>query len=55
MDSMVIKGLSPDTNYQFAVKATNPHGPSPRSQPSATIRTPGEYRGPSEGQTEPRG
>ncbi|KAM7149512.1 pikachurin isoform 4-T4 [Molossus nigricans] len=41
MDSMVIKGLSPDTNYQFAVRATNPHGSSLRSQPSATIRTPG--------------
>ncbi|XP_066096102.1 pikachurin isoform X2 [Saccopteryx bilineata] len=41
MDSMVIKGLDPDTNYQFAVRATNPHGPSPRSQPSDTIRTSG--------------
>ncbi|XP_075397070.1 pikachurin [Tenrec ecaudatus] len=39
MDSMVIKGLIPDTNYQFAVRATNPHGPSPLSQPSDTIRT----------------
>ncbi|EPY80937.1 hypothetical protein CB1_000775021 [Camelus ferus] len=39
MDSMVIKGLDPDTNYQFAVRAMNPHGPSPRSQPSNTIRT----------------
>lgn len=39
MDSMVIKGLDPDTNYQFAVRAVNPHGPSPRSQPSSTIRT----------------
>ncbi|GAB1299227.1 Pikachurin [Apodemus speciosus] len=44
MDSMVIKGLDPDTNYQFAVRATNAHGFSPRSQPSDTIRTlgPGE-------------
>lgn len=55
MDSMVIKGLSPDTNYQFAVKAMNPHGASPRSQPSATIRTPGEYQRPSEGRTWPPG
>ncbi|KAM9253060.1 pikachurin isoform 4-T4 [Dugong dugon] len=39
MDSMVIKGLTPDTNYQFAVRAINPHGPSPPSQPSNTIRT----------------
>ncbi|KAK2497419.1 hypothetical protein MC885_008772 [Smutsia gigantea] len=39
MDSMVIKGLDPDTNYQFAVRAMNPHGPSPRSQPSDTVRT----------------
>ncbi|XP_023392683.1 pikachurin [Pteropus vampyrus] len=40
MDSMVIKGLDPDTNYQFAVRAMNPHGPSPRSRPSDTIQTP---------------
>ncbi|XP_037385980.1 pikachurin [Talpa occidentalis] len=39
MDSMVIKGLDPDTNYQFAVRAMNPHGPSSRSRPSDTIRT----------------
>ncbi|XP_006874742.1 PREDICTED: pikachurin [Chrysochloris asiatica] len=39
MDSMVIKGLVPDTNYQFAVKAINPYGSSPASQPSHTIRT----------------
>lgn len=41
MDSMVIKGLDPDTNYQFAVRAVNLHGPSPRSRPSDTVRTPG--------------
>lgn len=52
MDSMVIKGLDPDTSYQFAVRAVNPHGLSPRSQPSDTIRTAREYCGPSEGQTE---
>ncbi|XP_004678161.1 PREDICTED: pikachurin isoform X2 [Condylura cristata] len=39
MDSMVIKGLDPDTNYQFAVRAMNAHGPSPRSQPSYIICT----------------
>ncbi|XP_008068333.1 pikachurin isoform X3 [Carlito syrichta] len=39
MDSMVIKGLHPDTNYQFAVRAVNLHGPSPRSRPSDTVRT----------------
>lgn len=49
MDSMVIKGLDPDTNYQFAVRAVNPHGPSPRSRPSDTVRTFREYHGPPEG------
>ena len=49
---MVIKGLDPDTNYQFAVRAVNLHGPSPRSQPSSTIRTSREYRSPLEGQTD---
>uniref|UniRef100_A0A8D2CFU2 Pikachurin n=1 Tax=Sus scrofa TaxID=9823 RepID=A0A8D2CFU2_PIG len=39
MDSMVIKGLDLDTNYQFTVRAVNPHGSSPRSQPSDTIHT----------------
>uniref|UniRef100_A0A8I3RT22 EGF like, fibronectin type III and laminin G domains n=2 Tax=Canis lupus familiaris TaxID=9615 RepID=A0A8I3RT22_CANLF len=39
MDSMVIKGLDPNTNYQFAVRAVNRHGSSPRSQRSHTIRT----------------
>ncbi|VCW96798.1 unnamed protein product, partial [Gulo gulo] len=39
MDSMVIKGLDPDTSYQFAVRAVNAHGRGPRSQPSDTIRT----------------
>lgn len=42
MDSMVIKGLDPDTNYQFAVRAMNAYGFSLRSQPSNTIRTLGE-------------
>ncbi|XP_058164024.1 pikachurin isoform X2 [Dasypus novemcinctus] len=39
MDSMVIKGLVPDTKYQFAVRAVNAHGPSPRSRPSNTVQT----------------
>ncbi|CAO2592424.1 Egflam [Lemmus lemmus] len=39
LDSMVIKDLDPDTNYQFAVRALNVHGVSPRSRPSNTIRT----------------
>ncbi|XP_037655188.1 pikachurin [Choloepus didactylus] len=39
MDSMVIKGLLPDTKYQFAVRATNLHGRSPRSRPSDPART----------------
>lgn len=39
MDSMVIKGLDPDTNYRFAVRAMNAYGFSPRSRPSNTIRT----------------
>ncbi|XP_069897165.1 pikachurin isoform X1 [Dipodomys merriami] len=39
MDSMVIKGLAADTNYQFAVRAVNTYGSSPRSWPSNTVRT----------------
>ncbi|XP_074063456.1 pikachurin isoform X2 [Macrotis lagotis] len=39
MDSMVLKGLIADTQYQFAVKAVNTFGASSRSQPSDTIRT----------------
>ncbi|XP_033615915.1 pikachurin isoform X1 [Fukomys damarensis] len=39
MDTIIIKGLVPDTNYQFSVRAVNPHGPGPRSQPSDTVRT----------------
>ncbi|XP_044537322.1 pikachurin [Gracilinanus agilis] len=39
MDSMVLKGLIADTQYQFAVKAVNSFGASPRSQPSDTIQT----------------
>ncbi|XP_036623838.1 pikachurin [Trichosurus vulpecula] len=39
MDSMVLKGLIADTQYQFAVKAVNTFGASSLSQPSDTIRT----------------
>ncbi|XP_069820865.1 pikachurin isoform X2 [Dendropsophus ebraccatus] len=39
MDSMVLKGLSPDTKYQFAVKAANSYGDSQLSIPSEVIRT----------------
>lgn len=43
MDSMVIKGLDPDTNYRFAVRAMNAYGFSPRSRPSNIVRTLGEF------------
>nr|XP_033788506.1 pikachurin isoform X1 [Geotrypetes seraphini] len=39
MDSMVLKGLIPDTKYQFSVKAVNFYGAGPRSKPSETVRT----------------
>ncbi|XP_077318955.1 pikachurin isoform X1 [Lithobates pipiens] len=39
MDSMVLKGLIPDTKYQFAVKAVNSFGESLLSIPSEVIRT----------------
>ncbi|XP_018420102.1 PREDICTED: pikachurin [Nanorana parkeri] len=39
MDSMVLKGLIPDTKYQFAVKAVNAFGESLLSIPSEVIRT----------------
>nr|XP_008114302.2 PREDICTED: pikachurin [Anolis carolinensis] len=38
MDSMVLKGLSPNNMYQFAVRAANLHGTSPPSAPSDPIR-----------------
>ncbi|KAH0627896.1 hypothetical protein JD844_008450 [Phrynosoma platyrhinos] len=38
MDSMVLKGLTPNNKYQFAVRATNSYGTSPPSAPSDTIR-----------------
>ncbi|KAM4810110.1 pikachurin [Rhinophrynus dorsalis] len=39
MDSMVLKGLTPNTKYQLAVKAVNLFGESPRSPASEVIRT----------------
>ncbi|KAM8960879.1 pikachurin [Pelodytes ibericus] len=39
MDSMVLKGLIPDTKYQFAVKAANSFGESLLSPASEVIRT----------------
>ncbi|XP_072272714.1 pikachurin isoform X1 [Pyxicephalus adspersus] len=39
VDSMVLKGLIPDTKYQFAVKAANFFGESLLSIPSEVIRT----------------
>ncbi|XP_053304088.1 pikachurin [Spea bombifrons] len=39
LDSMVLKGLTPDTKYQFAVKAVNSFGESVRGPASEVIRT----------------
>ncbi|NXG74861.1 EGFLA protein, partial [Baryphthengus martii] len=39
MESMVLKGLLPNTKYQFAVRAANSYGSSPASPPSDIIRT----------------
>ncbi|KFQ93936.1 Pikachurin, partial [Nipponia nippon] len=39
MESMVLKGLLPNTKYQFAVRAANAYGSSPASAPSDIIRT----------------
>ncbi|KAG8599020.1 hypothetical protein GDO81_002847, partial [Engystomops pustulosus] len=43
MDSMVLKGLSPDTEYQFGVKSVNSFGDSLLSTPSEVIKTFREY------------
>uniref|UniRef100_A0A8C4Z9J1 Pikachurin n=1 Tax=Gadus morhua TaxID=8049 RepID=A0A8C4Z9J1_GADMO len=37
--SMVLKGLMPDTEYQFVVRAVNVHGVSPPSQINTPVRT----------------
>uniref|UniRef100_A0A493TY21 Pikachurin n=2 Tax=Anas TaxID=8835 RepID=A0A493TY21_ANAPP len=39
MESMVLKGLLPNTKYQFAVRAANSYGSSPSSAPSDVVRT----------------
>ncbi|NXA32380.1 EGFLA protein, partial [Eudromia elegans] len=39
MESMVLKGLLPNTKYQFAVQAANSYGSSLPSTPSDVIRT----------------
>ncbi|KAL0979826.1 hypothetical protein UPYG_G00190290 [Umbra pygmaea] len=39
-NSMVLKGLSPDTEYQFVVRAVNVHGVSPPSAINDPVRTP---------------
>ncbi|POI34665.1 hypothetical protein CIB84_001583, partial [Bambusicola thoracicus] len=39
MESMVLKGLLPNTKYQFAVRAANSYGSSPPSMPSDVVRT----------------
>ncbi|NWI13936.1 EGFLA protein, partial [Crypturellus soui] len=39
MESMVLKGLLPNTKYQFAVRAANSYGSSLPSTPSDVIRT----------------
>nr|XP_006139537.1 pikachurin [Pelodiscus sinensis] len=39
MESMVLKGLIPNTKYQFAIRAANSYGSSLRSTPSDIIRT----------------
>ncbi|OXB60510.1 hypothetical protein ASZ78_009726 [Callipepla squamata] len=39
MESMVLKGLLPNTKYQFAVRAANSYGSSPASMPSDIVRT----------------
>ncbi|NWY02494.1 EGFLA protein, partial [Nothoprocta ornata] len=39
MESMVLKGLLPNTKYQFAVRAANSYGSSLPSTPSDVVRT----------------
>ncbi|XP_070792035.1 pikachurin isoform X2 [Pituophis catenifer annectens] len=38
MDSMILKGLTPNNKYQFAIRATNSYGSSPPSIASDIIR-----------------
>lgn len=43
-NSMVLKGLLPDTEYQFVVRAVNMHGVSPPSHINNPVRTLGKDR-----------
>ncbi|XP_061674359.1 pikachurin isoform X2 [Syngnathoides biaculeatus] len=38
-NSMVLKGLIPDTEYQFVIRAVNVHGASPPSHVNSPVRT----------------
>lgn len=41
-NSMVLKGLLPETKYQFVVRAVNTHGTSPPSHINNPVRTLGK-------------
>lgn len=41
-NSMVLKGLLPETEYQFVVRAVNLHGASPPSHINTPVRTLGK-------------
>lgn len=41
-NSMVLKGLLPETEYQFVVRAVNVHGASPPSHINNPVRTLGK-------------
>lgn len=41
-NSMVLKGLLPETEYQFVVRAVNKHGVSPPSPINNPVRTLGK-------------
>lgn len=43
-NSMVLKGLLPETEYQFVVRAVNMHGVSPPSHINIPVRTLGKAR-----------
>lgn len=43
-NSMVLKGLLPETEYQFIVRAVNVHGASPPSQINNPVRTLGKAK-----------
>lgn len=38
-NSMVLKGLLPETEYQFVIRAVNMHGASPPSPINSPVRT----------------